>query len=81
MSNLGEYVRLKRKQNALTLQEVADRVGLSKVYLSDLERGKRIGSASIWRVVGKALDCNADVLRSCYAIDAKERAESEWDSF
>lgn len=80
MTSLGEYIHLKRKQRALTLQQVSDRVGLSVAYLSDLERGKRIGSASIWRAVGKALDCNVDVLCGMYALDAKQRAEGEWNN-
>lgn len=78
MTSLGEYIHLKRKQRELTLQDVADRVGLSKTYLSDLERGKRIGSANIWRAVGRVLDCNVEVLCGLYALDAKNRAEREW---
>jgi transcriptional regulator with XRE-family HTH domain len=77
-STIGDYIRVQRAQRHLTLQQVADRVGLSKAYLSELERGRRIGSAEIWKSIGRELECALDVLVNFYAMDAKRRAEREW---
>lgn len=37
----GKSIREARKKKGLTLQEVADRMGLTKVYLSDVELCRR----------------------------------------
>lgn len=38
---LGQSLREERKARGLTQQELADRSGLTKSYVSDVERGER----------------------------------------
>lgn len=42
---IGEFVYNYRKQNGMTMQEFADRAGLSKAYVSMLEKGKHPNSS------------------------------------
>jgi transcriptional regulator with XRE-family HTH domain len=37
----GDYIRDLRRQAGKTLQEIADALGVSAVYISEVERGKR----------------------------------------
>jgi len=38
---LGQYLREKRKNNKITLVELAEKTGLSQPYLSQVEKGNR----------------------------------------
>lgn len=40
-TNLGDFLRDKRKSSKLTLKDVTSKMGWSVVYLSDIERGRR----------------------------------------
>ena len=48
-------IREHRKNRGLTLDQLAERVGTSKGYLSDLETGKRVGGVDMLRSVAQAL--------------------------
>ena len=39
MKNIGHKIRTERRKQGLTLEHIAARTGLSKSYLSNLERG------------------------------------------
>lgn len=39
--SFGDFIRTCRRNRELTLQEVADELGVSVVYVSEVERGKR----------------------------------------
>lgn len=41
MNEFGEFIRNKRLSEGLTLKAVANRIGISMSYLSDIERGNR----------------------------------------
>jgi DNA-binding XRE family transcriptional regulator len=51
----------RRKRN-LTQAALAKETGLAQNYLSDLETGKREGSAAQWRKIARALDLPVDEL-------------------
>lgn len=54
-----EYrIRELRKARGWTLEQLAAVVGTSKGYLSDLERGRRIGGIEMLRAIAVALDIN-----------------------
>lgn len=40
MSEFGDYVKATREEADLSLQDVADRAGLTKAHLWDLEQGR-----------------------------------------
>lgn len=73
----GLRLRGFRKKKGLTIEQLAERVGLSTNYLGDVERGKKLPSmATLIRIVN-VLDISADELlkddvnRADYLVDAK----------
>lgn len=60
----GEALRVLRQQRGLTLQELADRAGLSRSYLSEIERGKKQPSIKVLETIASALNVSLEVLVS-----------------
>lgn len=57
------YLREWRKHRQLTQEQLADRIGTSKGYLSDLERGVRRYNQDLLEALADALNCGpADLL-------------------
>lgn len=62
---LGENVRRERLRQGRTQEEVADVAGLTRSYLSDLERGRRNPSVHALGLLARALNVEAaDLLRT-----------------
>jgi transcriptional regulator with XRE-family HTH domain len=59
---LGEYLKEQRTQSRLSLRQLADQVGVSNPYLSQIERGLRRPSAEVLQQLAKALRISADQL-------------------
>ena len=55
-------LRAWREHKGLTLQAVADAAGLSKPYVSQIEQGKRTGTAATLSRLAVALDVPLDAL-------------------
>ena len=53
-------IKVWREYRGLTQQQLADKVGISKPYLSQIETGKRTGTTDILSVIAKALDVSLD---------------------
>jgi DNA-binding XRE family transcriptional regulator len=51
-----------REHKGLTLQALADAAGLSKAYVSQIEGGKRIGTAATLKKLAAALNVPVDAL-------------------
>lgn len=60
----GNPVKVWREYRGLTQQQLADAAGISKPYLSQIENGKRTGSATVLRSLAKALAVDVDDLLS-----------------
>ncbi len=60
--NQENHIRVWREHRGLTLAELSRRAGLSKGYLSDLERGKRNGTLATLRVVAEILQVELEDL-------------------
>lgn len=56
-------VRAWREHRSMTLQALADAAGLSKPYLSQIEGGKRTGTAATLKKLARALGVPMDVLQ------------------
>lgn len=56
-------VRAWREHRGLTLQALADAAGVSKPYVSQIEGGKRTGTAATLRKLATALDVPMEALR------------------
>ncbi len=51
-----------RNYRSLTLQALADRAGISKAFLSQIENGKRTGTIAVLSALARALDVPVDLL-------------------
>ena len=69
-THVGRYIRDCRRQDGLSLRELAARVGLSDVFLSAVERGKKRLDESHWEVIAAALgSLDVDELRVRAELD------------
>jgi DNA-binding XRE family transcriptional regulator len=55
-------VKLWREHRGMTQQDLADKAGISKSYLSQIESGKRQGTVDTLSAIARALDVPLDVL-------------------
>lgn len=53
-------IKVWREFRGLTQQQLADEVGISKPYLSQIETGKRTGTTEILSAIAKELDLSLD---------------------
>ena len=73
----GLRLRGFRKKKGLTIEQLAERVGLSTNYLGDVERGKKLPSMTTFIRLVNVLDISADELlkdevnRADYLVDAE----------
>lgn len=73
----GTRLRTFRKEKGLTIEQLAERVGLSPNYLGDIERGKKLPSMATFIRLVNELDISADELlkdqvkRADYLVDAE----------
>lgn len=58
--NSERPLRVWREYRGLTLQALADQVGISKSYLSQIESGSRSGSANVLKRIAAALNLSLD---------------------
>jgi transcriptional regulator with XRE-family HTH domain len=61
-SPLGEYIRRQRELQELSMRQLADLVGISNPYLSQIERGLREPSEKVLASIAENLHLSADVL-------------------
>ena len=62
VESLGDYLREQRTQSRLSLRQLAEQVGVSNPYLSQIERGLRKPSADVLQQIAKALRISAEQL-------------------
>ena len=58
----GNPIRIWRDYRGLTQQQLADKVGISKPYLSQLETGKRTGTTEVLSTLARALNLTLEDL-------------------
>jgi transcriptional regulator with XRE-family HTH domain len=61
-NQLGDYLKEQRTQSRLSLRQLAEQVGVSNPYLSQIERGLRRPSAEVLQQLAKALRVSAEQL-------------------
>ena len=61
--------RVWRNFRTLTQQELADRAGISKPYLSQIETGKRTGTAEVLAAIANALGVTLDEMMPAVIIE------------
>ena len=62
VGSLGDYLREQRTASRLSLRQLADQVGVSNPYLSQIERGLRKPSAEILQAIAKGLRISSETL-------------------
>lgn len=62
-------IRVWRNYRTLTQQELADRAGISKPYLSQIETGKRTGTAEVLAAIANALGVTLDELMPAEIVE------------
>jgi transcriptional regulator with XRE-family HTH domain len=60
--SLGDYLKEQRLAAQLSLRQLADQVGVSNPYLSQIERGLRKPSAEVLQQLARALRVSAEQL-------------------
>ncbi|MCP4427952.1 MAG: helix-turn-helix transcriptional regulator [Chloroflexi bacterium] len=68
-------LRIWREYRSLTQQELADQVGISKSYLSQIETGNRSGSANVLQRIAQALNVSLDDIMPISEVQLLEDAE------
>jgi transcriptional regulator with XRE-family HTH domain len=61
-SPLGGFIRRQRELQELSMRQLADLVGISNPYLSQIERGLREPSEKVLEAIAENLHLSADVL-------------------
>jgi transcriptional regulator with XRE-family HTH domain len=79
-SSLGDLIRRQRELQELSMRQLADLVGISNPYLSQIERGLREPSERVLEAIAQNLQLSADVLheqggRHGAAADADDEPE------
>ena len=73
-SSFGEYVRRQRELHELTMRQLADLVGISNPYLSQIEHGLREPSERVAEAIAQNLEMSAETLKRHRARPAEEQA-------
>src|SRR6266550_3957498 len=75
-SPLGGYIRRQRELQKLSLRQLADLVGISNPYLSQIERGLREPSEKVLDAIARSLELSTEGL---HEQGARRRGEEEED--
>ena len=62
-SPLGEFIRRQRELQELSMRQLADLVGISNPYLSQIERGLREPSERVVEAIANNLEMSAETLK------------------
>jgi transcriptional regulator with XRE-family HTH domain len=62
-SPLGQFIRRQREMQDLTMRQLADLVGISNPYLSQIERGLREPSERVIEAIADNLEMSAEALK------------------
>jgi transcriptional regulator with XRE-family HTH domain len=73
-SPLGDYIRQQRELQELSLRQLADLVGISNPYLSQIERGLREPSEKVLDAIARGLEVSAEGL---YEQGGRRRGEAD----
>jgi transcriptional regulator with XRE-family HTH domain len=75
-SPLGEYIRRQREMQKLSMRQLANLVGISNPYLSQIERGLREPSEKVVDAIARNLELSAEAL---YEQGGRRRGKEEED--
>ncbi len=71
MKRFGEKLRSLRKRDGLTQKQVSDRLGVSRVYIVQMEQGKKIPNAAMILKIADIFGVTTDqLMRDELELDA-----------
>ena len=73
---MGEYIRRQREMQKLSMRQLADLVGISNPYLSQIERGLREPSEKVVDAIARNLELSAEAL---YEQGGRRRGKEDAD--
>lgn len=76
---LGKRLRQQRQQRGLTMEQLAEMVGLSKNYISLIERGQKMPSTTTLVKIVNTLHISADVLLCDEVVSVNSAVDEELD--
>jgi transcriptional regulator with XRE-family HTH domain len=75
-SSFGQFIRDQRELHDLTMRQLADLVGISNPYLSQIERGLREPSERVLEGIAKSLSISVDALREQAGLHVDDEEET-----
>lgn len=72
---MGKRIKLEREKNNMTRDALSEAVGISSIYLSQLERQERAGSLTVICKIASALNISLDYL--IYGNDSIEVSKED----
>lgn len=76
LPSLGEVIRRQRELAELPMRRLADMVGISNPYLSQIERGLRVPSDQVLQAIAASLRTSADTLVDLASHTPHERPDT-----
>jgi transcriptional regulator with XRE-family HTH domain len=73
---LGEFIRRQRAMHDISMRQLADLVGISNPYLSQIERGLREPSERVLEAIARGLNLSTDTLYQHADRAREESAEA-----
>ena len=69
---LGKNIRAARKMRKMTLEGLAEKIDIGRVYLGEIERGKKLPSMKVFISLVEVLEVSADYLLQNEVSSGKE---------
>jgi transcriptional regulator with XRE-family HTH domain len=79
-SPLGEFIRRQRELQDLSMRQLADLVGISNPYLSQIERGLRDPSERVLDAIARNLELSAEAVHEHSGRRARGEEEDREES-
>lgn len=76
MHKFGEYLRLERKKQELTIQMIAKMCGTSRSYITLIENGKRLPGKKILPKIAAALHLEITIVLNWYLEDISQKIQN-----
>ncbi len=76
-SPVGAFIRRQREMQELTMRQLADMVGISNPYLSQIERGLRDPSEKVLGAIADQLHVSAETLQQHVARTRRKRHDGD----
>ena len=73
-SPLGDFIRRQRELNELSMRQLAELVGISNPYLSQIEHGLREPSEKVLDAIARNLELSAETL---YEVGGRKRGDAD----